>query len=496
MRIGIIGIQHESNTFISTPTDLDLFKEQNLAIGDQVREKYRDTHHEVGGFFQGLDEHDIEAVGIIGAVAMPSGTVTGQTLDELLKIVFDGLDAAGQLDGLLVAPHGAGVSEKHRDMDGYWLSLLRDRVGKDLPIICTLDAHTNLSQRMIDACDATVIYRTNPHLDQRQCGVEAANLMARTLRGEIKPTQACALPPIVINIEKQFTDDPPCRPMYDLADQILKRPGVLSNSVALGYPYADVAEMGSGFIVVTDNNPTLAQQYADELAQYLFDHRDEFVANLISIDDAIDQAKAASGSVCLLDMGDNVGGGSSADGTFIAHRLHAKQIAGSFVAINDPQSAEQCRGAGVGAELELTIGGKTDDLHGQPLTAQVTVRYLGDGIFTEDQPRHGGRSGYVMGPTAIVETEHGLTIQLTSIRTAPFSLGQIRCCDLDPGRFKILVAKGVNAPVAAYREVCDTFIRVNTPGSTSADMNSFTFHTRRRPLFPLEPIDSWSASGG
>ncbi len=491
MRVGIIGIQHESNTFIRTPTDLALFEEQGLAVGEQVRDKFDDAHHEIGGILQGLDEQGIEAVPILGAVAMPSGPVTAEALEALLKIVSDGLAAAGDLDGLLVAPHGAGVSESEPDMDGYWLSRLRERVGADLPMICTLDAHANLSPRMIESCDATIMYRSNPHLDQRQRGIEAAKLMARTLRGEIRPTQAYALPPIAINIEKQFSEAPPCKPMYDLADQILQRPGVLSNSIALGFPYADVEEMGSGFIVVTDNDPALAQRCADELTQYLFDHREDFVAELINIDEAIDRALAAEGSVCLLDMGDNVGGGSAADGTLIAHRLHERKVVSSFVALNDPDAAKQAFDAGVGATLELTMGGKVDDMHGPPLTAPVTVRFLGDGMFKETEARHGGRTGFVMGPTAIVETEQGLTIQLTSLRTAPFSLGQLRCCNLDPRKFKILVAKGVNAPVAAYREVCHTMIRVNTAGSTSADMDKFTYHHRRRPLFPLEPIDDW-----
>ena len=488
MRVGIIAIQHESNTFIRTPTDLDLFKEQWLAVGPQVRDKYEKSHHEVGGFLTGLDREGIEAVPILGAVAMPSGVVSAPALDALLAMTLNRLGKAGHLDGILVAPHGAGVSEKHPDMDGYWLSLLRSKIGANTPIICTLDPHANLSQRMINACDATILYRTNPHLDQRQCGLEAANLMARTLAAQVKPAQACALPPIAISIDRQCTDETPCRALCDLADQIRQRPGVLSSSIALGFPYADVEEMGSGFIVVTDNDPDLAQQCVDELTHYLYNHRQEFVAKLISIDEAIDRASETNGSVCLLDMGDNVGGGSAADGTFLARRLHERQGADSFVALNDPKSVGQCFEVGLGATLNLCVGGKTDELHGAPLRAKFTVRYLGEGTFSETEPRHGGRSQYVMGATAVVQTEHGLTVQLTSIRTAPFSLGQIRCCDLDPHQFKILVAKGVNAPMAAYREVCEHFIRVNTAGTTSADITHFTFQHRRKPLFPFEAI--------
>lgn len=488
MRVGIIGIQHESNTFVSTPTGLDQFEQGGLAVGDAVREKYQDSHHEIGGFLEGLDAEGITAVPILGAHATPSGVVTSSALDALLAIAFDGLNAAGPLDGLLLAPHGAGVSEIVNDMDGFWLQLVRDRVGDEIPMICTLDAHANLSDHMISACDATILYRTNPHLDQRQRGLEAAALMGRTLRKEVKPTQAAALPPVVINIERQLTEVPPCRPMYEFADEMLQRPGVLSNSIALGYPYADVTEMGSGFVVVTDNDPALAQQYADELAEYLLDHREEFRAHLVGIDEAIDEALATEGPVCLLDMGDNIGGGSAADGTFIAQRLHERRVGSAFVSLYDPAAAAEAIEAGIGSTLTLIMGGKVDEEHGPSLAAEVTVQHICDGNFTDTRPRHGGRTEYIMGSTALVTTGHGLALQLTSLRIAPMSLEQVRASGLDPAKFKIFVAKGVIAPVAAYREVCDTFIRVNTAGSTSADMTQFTYKHRRRPLFPLEEI--------
>jgi microcystin degradation protein MlrC len=132
------------------------------------------------------------------------------------------------------------------------------------------------------------------------------------------------------------------------------------------------------------------------------------------------------------------------------------------------------------------MGGHTDDLHGPPLPAEVTLVSLHDGRFHEPSPRHGGRSDYDMGQTAIVETAHGMTLQLTSLRIPPFSLGQLTSCGLDPGAFDVLVAKGVVAPMAAYAPVSAQFIRVNTPGSTTADMQTLRYRQRRRPLFPFE----------
>jgi microcystin degradation protein MlrC len=127
-------------------------------------------------------------------------------------------------------------------------------------------------------------------------------------------------------------------------------------------------------------------------------------------------------------------------------------------------------------------------MHGAPLTLEVIVRGTYDGHFTESEARHGGKTSYDMGPTAVVESESSLTLVLTSRRTPPFSLGQITSCGLHPEDFQILVAKGVHAPAAAYSPVCNLLLRVNTPGSTSADMAHFVFEHRRSPLFPFEEI--------
>jgi microcystin degradation protein MlrC len=341
---------------------------------------------------------------------------------------------------------------------------------------------------MIDACNATVIYRTNPHLDQRARGEEAASLLMRTVRGEVRPTQALALPPVSINIEKQLTAQAPCKTMYDQAARLHDHDKVLAHSVALGFPYADVNEMGSGFVCVTDDAPALAQSLADEMAQWLLDHRQTFVAELVSVQDAIEQASACNGPVCLLDMGDNVGGGSAGDGTFIAQAVLNRGGPKTFVSVCDPDTVRKAIDAGLGATLELSVGGKTDKLHGPPLVSMFTVRKVHDGQFEEKQTRHGGKTRYDMGPTVVLETPCSLTVQVTTLRTAPFSLGQVSCC-VDPTQFRILVAKGVNAPVAAYAPVCDTFIRVNTAGSTSADMTSLPYQHRRKPLFPFEEIE-------
>ncbi len=487
MRIGIISIQHESNTFVQTPTTLADFRQDVLARGEEVRQVFQDSTHELGGFFVGLAEAGLEAVPVFAARAVPGGLVTKETLEQLVSTMLEQLDAVEPLDGLLVAPHGAAVCESVRDMDGYWLELLRHRIGKSLPMVCTLDAHANVSQRMIDSCDSTIVYRTNPHLDQHDRGLEAAKLITRMVHGSIRPTQAACFTPVVINLERQHTETEPCRSLYVEADHMLKHEGVLNNSVVLGFPYADVNEMGTSFIVTTDNNPALALELAQQLGDTFLARREQFIAKLVGIEESLDQATQLTGPVCLLDMGDNIGGGSSADGTQILHSLQRRGGPTCFACLFDPEAAQQALAAGVsGRVVALAMGGKLDNRLGPPLVADVRVVSIHDGKFTEGEVRHGGKTNYDMGPTVVVETDFGLSLMLNSRRTPPFSLKQLTSCDIDPSRYQLLVAKGVQAPLAAYSPVCPNAIRVNTPGPTCADMEQLAYKYRRRPLFPFE----------
>jgi len=478
MRVGVIAILQESNTFLAEPTTLAHFQQDVLAQGEQVRERFAASHHEVGGFFAGLAEQRIDAVPVFAARALPFGVITADAYAELMRMLWENLGRAGPLDGILVAPHGATVAASSPDADGQWLTDLRRAVGPAMPIIGTLDPHANLSQAMVDACDALIAYRTNPHLDQKQRGVEAARLMARTLRGEVRPTMAAAFPSLAVNIECQDTSAPPCKPMYDLADAMLKEPGVLSNSLILGFPYADVPEMGSSVIVVTDGDEELARREAGELAAAWWDRRREFLPKLLSPAEAVAKAASLAGPVCLLDMGDNVGGGSPGDSTILAAELLRQNVGPAFICVADPAAVKTAEHAGINAKIRLRVGNPSLEL-------DVRVAGMFDGKFTEPEPRHGGITSFDQGPTAVLEAA-GLTVMVTSRRMIPFSIRQLTTFHVEPSKFRVLVAKGVHAPVAAYAPVCKAMVRANTPGVTCADMLTLRYENRRRPLFPFE----------
>ncbi len=505
LRVGIVGLLQESNTFISGRTTLDHFREDLLLRGEEVRRRMAGAPHEVGGFFEGLDAHGILAVPLFLARALPYGVIEAGTFDVLVREMLGAITDAGDLDGILAAPHGATVSENHPDADGFWLSEVRKLVGPEIPIVATIDPHANLSERMVEATDAIIAYATNPHLDQRETGLVAADLMTRTLAGEVRPVQEASFPPLAINIQSQHTFESPMVELYEgvqsertqSARARINRapiPGgrsktnvILSHSIVLGFPYADVAEMGSAVIVVTDDDRSLARSLADAFGDQMVRMRHRFEPEFVCIEEAVSRAgKSVAVPVVLLDMGDNVGGGSPADSTAIVAELVARKIGPSFVCLFDPQAARTAMLRGQGSLLRaLSVGDSSNRL-----TSDFNVVSVHEGRFKEPNTRHGGFSEFDQGPTAVLESiDGGLTVMVTSRRMPPFSLCQLTAFGIDPSRFRVIVAKGVIAPMAAYRDVAaGGFIHVDSPGVTRADMTKLSYSSRRKPMFPFEEI--------
>jgi len=498
-RIGILALLHESNTFLRQPTTLQHFQDNLLAEGESVLSALRGTPHETGGFLDVLDaDPELQPVGIFAARAMPFGPVSADCWNHLKSRLTQCLQNAGPLDGLLVAPHGATVAEPAADADGDWLQLVRELVGQEMLICGTLDLHANVSPLLVSSCDALFGYRTNPHLDQFACGRRAALCLQQALRTATRPAMQLTQIPLVVNIEAQATSEPQGRALFDRADQLERQPGINGVSCLYGFPYSDVPQMGATVIVVAESDQQLATATAHRMAAEWWAMRDQFSGNLIPVAAAVQQASRIHSQnpgqpAGLLDMGDNTGGGSPGDGTILVHAWLESGSGPCLAVLADPQSAAAAASAGPGATLQLAVGGKTDPArHGDPVIDEWTVISISDGKFQESEPRHGGYSDFDQGLTAVLRGARGLTVVATTLRVAPLSLQQILSQGLTPADFAAIILKGVHAPTAAYESVCSCLIRVNTTGATTADLTQLQWQSRRRPLYPLDPLNDWT----
>ncbi len=496
MRLALLGFHHETNTFATRPTDYADFAQHGILRGDELVHRHAEAHSTVAGFLEigrrsGVPE--VTVVPLYYATANPSGTVTRATFERIAGELLRSLAEGGPWDGVLLALHGAAVAEGYPDADGEVAARIRAAIGPNVPIGLALDLHANLTARMVDQATVTVLYRTNPHLDPRLRARECAEFVVRTVRGEIHPVQALETPPLVINIVTQGTDEEPMRGLMAAADAVIARPGMLTASIAMGYPYADVPEMGAAFLAVHDGDPAAARAAAQELAGLAWQRRQSFVAQVPGPSEALQQAMAAPrGPVVLLDVGDNIGGGTMGDSTLLLAEARRLGVRRYLQTLYDPDAVIACVAAGVGARLTLLVGGKTPDSPHPPVEVSGYVRLISDGKFEDPTPTHGGWRFFDAGTTVVLEMAEEQTLVLTSRVIGNTSSQQMASLGIRPERYRVVVAKGVLSPRPAYAPIAAQLVLVNTPGITTADLSRFTYRERRRPLYPFELAATYS----
>jgi microcystin degradation protein MlrC len=486
MRILVAGLMHESNTFASIPADRRRFAQGSLAVGSDVIPVWKDAHHEFGGFIEGTGRFRYHLVPSVMAWATPSGPVDDAVFDEVVDHIVTDYRRA-PTDGVLLALHGAMVTAKYPSADTEVLRRTREAIGPAVPLVASLDFHANCDPRMADYANALIGYQTYPHVDQRQRGLIAAELLARAIRGEIKPVTHIAKRTMIANILGQATDREPMKGLMAAAREAERRPGVLSVSVMGGFQYADVPCMGPSVIAVADGDRDLARTTGEGLANRMWQFRHEQYVPCASPEEAVRRAKLAPrGPIVLVDLGDNIGGGSAGDGTVLLAEMLRQNVSSGALVLFAPDAVRECQRAGIRSRFAGRVGGAVDRLHGDPVEVSGTITGLFDGTWVETEARHGGRRHNDQGPTAVICLDGGLTLVLNSLQTPPFSLGQLTSLGIDPRGLQMIVVKAAVAYKAAYAPIAAEIIEVDTPGVTAVNPARFTYHHIARPMFPLD----------
>ncbi|HUG14904.1 MAG TPA: M81 family metallopeptidase [Thermomicrobiales bacterium] len=490
LTIAAAELSHETNTFSSVPTGMPAFERSGLRRGAAIGAALRRTETSFAGFFDGADRHGFLLVPILSVWATPSGMVDGGALTTLLDDIVTGLGSS-RPDGVLLALHGAMVSDVDDDADGYILEHVRAAVGPDVPIVVTLDLHANISQRMVDAADMLIGYDTYPHVDQRQRAAEAADVLVKILRGAVTPVSSLAKPPMMPTSQNMTTDREPMHSIIALAREVESRPGVVNVTIAGGFPPADTADTGFSVLVTTDGQPELAASYAGEIGRYAWEERRSFLGGVTPWPDAAMAIRHdPAGPTVLVDIADNPWTGGPGDSVELIRFLRDNDIRGAAVAVvADPTAVRACEDAGPGSTVTLNLGGHIDQLHGEPLEVEAYVRLVSDGRFRNEGPMHAGVD-VNLGPTAVVVID-GIEVLVTTHAETPIDLNVFRAHGIEPTQRNVLALKGKGHFRAAFEPIASQIILVEGPGITGSDLSRLEFRKIRRPIWPIDPDVEW-----
>lgn len=495
MRVVVGGLMQESNSFSPIRADLDGFRHGYLVAGTDILERFRGKGAELSGFIAAAAAQDVEVVPTVAAWASSAGHLASADFHWLVTRLIDGVRAAGKCDGVLLCLHGAWVAEDEPDADGFVLARIREVVGPAVPIAATLDIHANVTRQMVEQADVLVGYRTYPHVDMRETGERAAGLLFRAARGEIRPRTYLRKLPMIVPPENSQTTDGPMAEVEALAREVAARPGILSASAFPVQPWLDVPELGFAAIVVADGEAETAQAAADEIARAAWERRARFFVPLVAPDRAVAYSVAAEGPVALIDSADGTSSGAPGDSTAILHALLRAQPGGpsdrvALLTIVDPESARIAAEAGVGARLDLLLGGKLDPARHTPAAVSAVVERIGDGCFTFSAGVGDGLSAD-MGATAVLRIGDGgpvIRAVVMEKAVACYDPALYRSVGLEPREAQAVVVKSPANHRWTYRDIARSTIYVDAPGAATPRLTSLDYRRAPRPLYPF---DDW-----
>lgn len=479
--------KQETNRYAPGISDEKAYRDREWFWGEEaVRTHYIGEKTELAGFFDELDIYeDCQLIPVLALNASP-GPVTSQNVwDRVVDGLLTAIDEQTDVDGVLLALHGAMVTEHMEDGEGELLKRLRQHLGPDIPIVTSLDLHANVTPLMIENATALVSYDYYPHTDCYETGRRAAKIMWQTVTGVVKPVmrwhKLSMLFPFV------NTDSGPIVPLLKKAQALRETSELMSASICHGFFHSDIYDMGASVITVADSNVTLAQKYADELAEDIWNIREQLMRKFYSPEEAITLAlESKNGPVVLADVADNAGSGATMDSVVLLRKLldmGASDVA--VAAVCDPQVVWQAKQAGVGATIQVELGGKqAPELTGGPIYSTATVEKLTDGCFyNQGEMRHGLKVNF--GDCALL-CMGGVQVIVCTNHEQPYDLEIYRHFGIEPRKKKILVVKSAVHFRADFKKIAKQILDVETPALGCMRPQMLPLAHCRRPIYPLD----------
>jgi microcystin degradation protein MlrC len=506
-RIALLGFSIECNRFAPIATESD-FRTRTLVGGDELIAEARSPAPrmlgELPGFLGAMDAAGPwDPVPSLLAMAEPNGPVEQSFFNTLLQRWETGLTRAGTLDGVYLVLHGAGLTTQDHDPEGTLLALVRRIVGPDVPVVATFDLHANVSDADVTLLNGFIGYRTNPHLDMRERGAEAATLLRRLLGGTSTFLARVRLPIVPPTVTQLTGKDAPNRPYGELIDlgqqrmnQLPYAGRVLNVSVMGGFAYADTPFNGLT-AVVTATDQAAADALALELAEAGWARREKFRPALTTLDEAVRLASTTCTPLIFADVADNPGGGGRGNTMAILQAFHEAGVQNALVGvIHDPALAAEAHALGEGARFKAHFNRDGGDEFSKPFAAPAAVTGL------LDQPIRGRRGIYAnntldIGQAAAL-TLGGITVIVLTHRYQCADPVFFEAFGLDIAAARVVVVKSRGHFRGGFDEFFhhDQVIEVDAPGLTSPILSRFPWRYMPRPVLPIDDTAAWTPPSG
>ncbi|MBL6457089.1 M81 family metallopeptidase [Belnapia sp. T6] len=505
-RIAVLGLHLEANAF-APPTLLEDFTRQCLVRGAEMTRLARaETSHmpgEIAGFYRRMDATGPwQPVPVLIAAAPPGGPIEQAVFLGFLDEMAAGLAAALPLDGVYIASHGASSATADEDSDGTLAAMVRRIVGPAVPVVCSHDLHCNVSERLVEAVDALVVYRTNPHVDMAERAAESADLLREILAG-MQTAKAFIRLPLTPPSVTLLTAAGPYAESIAEAEALMRADRRIANaSVAAGFVFSDLPKCGMTVTVTArDGDAAAARAAALDLAQRLWARHARFQRRLTPLDEAVAMAGAAGRGeappLLIADVADNPGGGGRGNTTYVLRALHEAGVAGAAAGVLvDPALAAEAHALGEGARFEAVFN-RVEDQFGQRFAAPARVLALRDGQGLGRRGIMAGRR-FDLGPSALLELEgSGLRVVVGSLRRQLAEPRMLEMHGIDIAALRCLLVKSRGHFRAGFDENFpdDRIIEVDVPGLTSPVLGNFNWSRLPRPVFPIDQAVEWREPG-
>ncbi len=498
-RFVIALIKHETNTFSPIATPLSAFGHGNgPSYGEDARAAFAGSNTPFAAFLDIARREGAQAVTPVAAESWPSNAATRATFETLLQPLEAAVRAG--CDACFLDLHGAMVVEGCDDAEGEILARLR-RMNPELPIAVTFDYHTNLSPDIVANASVITGYKTYPHVDMYEAGLRAGDILARSLRGAVRPVMAWGWLPLVSSVMRHAPEDGPSGDILAYARAMENSGRVLAATLLPGFPHADTPYTGVSAVVVADalaagGGQAAAQEVCDRMLAVAWERRAEYVFHPEPLAQSVARARtlgtsAQAGPILLIDHCDNCGSGGAQDVMLVVEEILRQNLDDVAIApIRDPQAVAQMVEAGIGNNVNLLLGGKTDmpaiGLAGRPLQIVGRVRNITDGEIVFTGPMYTGLKSH-LGRTAVLDTGRA-QIVVTERHHEPFDLVIFRHCGIEPTKKKFIMLKSRIHYRAGFKPIAAHIVECAGAGVTNADLSVYRYRKLARPIYPLDAI--------